>query len=160
MAVKEQELRHLCTNSLDFDKFEILTQLAIDVHGKSIGGSSELEKAFQVILDKLVEDTKKLENDPQYRRKMADTWNNFIYTLSNYPQTFQDKVVKQMIHQAAAAEDTKDSTLALMSFDQSSGNHLESTNSENSTFTSRHQEEVIRRQGKNIALYRCNNPAI
>ena len=149
MGVKEQELRHLCTKKrLDFDKFEILTQLAIDAQGKSIGGSNELDKAFQVILDKLLEDTKKLENDPHYHRKMADTWNNFIYTLSNFPPTFQDKVVQQMIHQAA--KDTKDSTLASMSFD-----HFESTNAENSTFTSRHQEEVIRRQGKNIALYRC-----
>nr|CAH0112554.1 unnamed protein product [Daphnia galeata] len=147
LSVAEKELRHLCTNStsLDFEKFEILTQLAIDVYGKSIGGSNELEKAFQVILDQLVEETKKLENDPNYpsnyRRKMADVWNNFIYTLSNFPQTFQDEIVQQMIHQAA--EDTKDSTLALMSFDQSFRNHLELTNSNNSE-----DKEVIRRQGE------------
>lgn len=138
MAVKEQELRHLCTKKrLDFDKFEILTQLAIDVHGKSIGGSNDLDKAFQVFLDKLVEDTKKLKNDPNYIRIMADIWNNylkpnekanvgegqrfdfqlvlsdmnlmqttaaynFVYTLSKFPPTLQDEVVKLMIQAAEA----------------------------------------------------------
>lgn len=97
MAVKEQELRHLCTKkSLDFEKFKSLIRFGIDV--KSIGGSNELDKAFQVILDQLVEETKKFENDPNYpsnyRRKMSDIWNNFIYTLSNFPQTFQDEIVQ------------------------------------------------------------------
>ena len=97
MAVKEQELRHLCAKKrLDFEKFKSLIRFGIDV--KSIGGSNELYRAFQVILDQLVEETKKFENDPNYpsnyRRKMADIWNNFIYTLSNFPQTFQDEIVQ------------------------------------------------------------------
>jgi hypothetical protein len=96
LAAKEQELRHLCAKkSLDFEKFKSLIRFGIDV--KSIGGSNELHESFQVILDQLVEETKKFENDPNYpsnyRRKMADIWNNFIYTLSNFPQTFQDEIV-------------------------------------------------------------------
>ncbi len=97
MAVKEQELRHLCTKKrLDFEKFKSLIRFGIDV--KSNGGSNESHESFQVILDQLVEETKKFENDPNYpsnyRRKMADIWNNFIYTLSNFPPTFQDEIVQ------------------------------------------------------------------
>jgi hypothetical protein len=36
------------------------------------------EKAFQGIVDKLVEDTTKLRDDPNYLRVMADIWNNYL----------------------------------------------------------------------------------
>ena len=38
----------------------------------------ENDKAFQGIVDKLVEDTKMLENDPNYIGIMADIWNNYL----------------------------------------------------------------------------------
>jgi hypothetical protein len=43
----------------------------------------ENDKAFQGIVDKLVEDTKKLENDPNYIRIMADIWNNYLKPNEN-----------------------------------------------------------------------------
>jgi hypothetical protein len=36
------------------------------------------EKAFQGIVDKLVEDTTKLRDDPNYLRVMADIWDNYL----------------------------------------------------------------------------------
>ena len=38
----------------------------------------ENDRAFQGIVDKLVGDTKKLENDPNYIGIMADIWNNYL----------------------------------------------------------------------------------
>jgi hypothetical protein len=36
------------------------------------------EKAFEGVVDKLVEDTTKLRDDPNYLRVMADIWNNYL----------------------------------------------------------------------------------